>query len=308
MSQFNDERIQQKVDEVKRKFEERIAKIQEEGNRRIKKITDDSPDPNAAEAVLNATFEIKSKITSIKFDVPKFSMEREILKFDVPEVKMELKSIKFDVPATRMVRTCLFKKPEFKSSGFPPRITVKWTCVWGDKPEVYMKTIEIKTDIPRFTSKRVEIIFDKPVVKMETVEIKLHLPQFYVKELSGQFKEQEREVQEVGQELTAEIAKVESEMQLSLQAEVAAEIEKMDEGMREDLMKERNSVCKYYDEAIAKTKAAIKILKENNAIGEVANMEKELSKMVKDYQNILADIDKGLQACSISLSESFITQ
>lgn len=304
MEQTNEQRIQQKVDEVKKRFDERIAKIQENGSGKIKKISEDSPEPSSLEAGVNATFDVKWKDTSIKFDIPKFSMEKETISFDVPEVKMELKTMKFDVPATRMVRTCLFKKPEVTVSGFPPKVTTKMTCVYGNKPEVYMKTTEIKTDIPKFTTKRQEIIFDKPVVRLETTEIILSIPQFFLKELSGQLNEQKEDIETVGHEMTSEIAKAENEMKFSLESEVANELKKINDELREELLKERANACFYYDDAIAKTKSAIKLLKENNANAEVTRLEGELSKMVSDYQAILTEIDNGIASMNTSISES----
>jgi hypothetical protein len=302
MAQTNEQRIQQKVEEVKRKFEEQIAKIQESGSAKIKQIGEDSPEPSSFEAGINATFDVKWKNTSIKFDIPKFSMEKETISFDVPEIKMEIKTIKFDVPATRMVRTCLFKKPEVVVRGFG--VTTRMTCVYGNKPEVYMKTTEIKTDIPQFTTKQLEIIFDKPVVRLETTEIVLSLPQFFLRELSGQLDEQKEDIETVGHEMTAEIAKAESEMRFSLESEVANELRKINDELREELLKERANACFYYDDAIAKTKSAIKLLKENNAVAEVIRLENELSKLVTDYQNILTEIDNGIESMNTSISES----
>lgn len=302
MAETNEQRIQQKVDEVKKTFEEKIAKIQEDGSQRIKKISDESPNPSAVEAGINATFDVKWKVTSIKFDIPKFSTQKETIKFDVPEVRMELKIIKFDVPATRMVRTCLFKKPEVTVRGIS--VTVKNVCVWGDKPEVYMKTTEIKTDIPKFTTKRLEIIFDKPIVKLETTEIKLSLPQFFLKELSGELKEQKEDIENVGQSMTSEIAQAETEMKISLQSEVSHELSEINDETHEELLKARKEVCSYYDDAIAKMKSSIKILKENNANEDVITIEGELSKLVKDYGDILLEIDKGLENINTSITDS----
>jgi|JI8StandDraft_2_1071088.scaffolds.fasta_scaffold00804_21 hypothetical protein len=293
MLKESNERIQQKLDDVKKQFETRIAKIQENGSERIKKTQQNTPDANTVEAILNIVFEIQWKISSIKFDIPKFSMRKEIIKFDVPEVSMELKTIKFDVPATRMVRTCLFKKPEIRARF--PRVKVDWVCVWGDKPEPYMKTVEISTKIPKFSMKKTEIIFDKPVIKLETIEIKLHLPQVFVKQLSGELREQKRELENIGQDMTFEIAQAEQEMKISLQTELTNEIKDINDDIREDILKERENVVRYYDEAISKTKSAIKILKENNANEEVSRLESELSKIVADYKNILIDIDNNLE-------------
>lgn len=297
----NEERIQNKVDEIRLEFEKRIAKIQEEGSNQIQQVAGGSPDPNGLEAVLNATFDVEWKTTSIKFDIPKFSMERADLEFDVPEVKMELKTMKFDVPATRMVRTCLFKKPEITVKRL--KVYTKMTCVYGDKPEVYMKTIEIKTDIPKFSSKRMKISFDKPVVRMETTEIKLKLPQFYFRELSGELKKQQREIEDVGHLMSSEISKAESEMKLSLDLEIASELEKINSEVRDSLIKERKNISTFYDDAISKSKSSIKILKENNAVDEVKKMEDELAILVTDYQKVLDEIDNALKSISFNLVE-----
>ncbi|MGM0943975.1 MAG: hypothetical protein ACQEW9_02265 [Bacteroidota bacterium] len=76
MSHINEERIQSKVEEIRLEFERKVSKIQEEGGSRIQDISKDTPNPSAAEAVLNASFDLEWKITSIKFDIPKFRMER----------------------------------------------------------------------------------------------------------------------------------------------------------------------------------------------------------------------------------------
>lgn len=290
--------IQKKVDELKEKFEARVQAIRQKGSEQLGNINDDAPDPSDTEAMLNLTFDVKWKLTSIKFDVPQFSMERETIKFDIPEVTMKIKELKFDVPATRMVRKCIAKKPEFH--GFK----VKWTCIYAHVPEAYMKRVTIKTDIPQFSSKRVEIKFDKPVVKMERVEIKLHLPQFYLRKLDAQIEDHKEKVEDVAADMTAEIASAQTELKASLQSEIGEEIELMFDDLRESILKERTNVESAYDEAIGKTKSAIRILKENNAVDEVARLEGELSKLVSDYQQLLADLDKALKEMNAQQHEA----
>ena len=105
--------------------------------------------------------------------------------------------------------------------------------------------------------------------------------------------------------MTSDISKAESEMKISLQSEIASELEKINDEIREELLKERKNISSYYDDAISKTKSAIKILKENNANEEVARLESELSKLVKDYQDILSEIDKGLESMNQKESNYF---
>ena len=284
--------IEQKVELLREKYAQKIAAIRKTGAERLRQIDENAPDPSDFEAALNFTFDVKWKITSIKFDIPKFSMEREVLKFDIPEVRMKTEEIKFDVPSTRMVRKCIAKKPVFRHW--------KWynECIYAKVPEVYMKRVSFKTDIPKFNSKRVDIKFDKPVVKMEPTEIKLHLPHFYLKKLDVQIEGHKNEIEDVASDMTSEISVVQIEMKSELEAEIGAEISLMFDELRDDIIKERDNVSMSYEEAISKTKAAINILKGNNATDEVTKLETQLSKIVEDYKNILADLDATIKDIS----------
>ncbi|NOQ71559.1 MAG: hypothetical protein GQ574_06135 [Crocinitomix sp.] len=297
MSETNN-KIQERVEAIKEKFENRVEAIRKNGAEKIKTINEDAPDPSNTEAALNFTFDVKYRITSIKFDVPKFSMEREVIKFDIPEVRMETEEIKFDVPATRMKRKCVAKKPEFH--GFK----VKWKCIYMHVPEVYKKRITIKTDIPKFTSKRVEITFDKPVVKMDTIEVKMHLPQFYLKKVDVQIDEHKNEIEDVATDMTSEIAVLQNEMKRSLTEEISEEIDLMFDTLREDILKEREAISANYDKAIMETKSAIKRLKENNATAKVKNLEEKLSQLVSEYKLVLTDLDKALEGLNQQEEES----
>ena len=306
MSNLNNQRIQLKVEEVKNKFIQRIQAIQEAGAARIQKLQDESPEPSAFEAIVRATFDVKWKTTSIKLDIPTFRTEKETMKFNVPEMKMEMQSIKFEVPATRMVRTCLFKKPEVtvRYRGLrPPKVETRMTCVWGDKPEVYMKPVEIKTDVPKFTSKTVSIVFDKPTVTMETREIKFDIPQFFLRQLNSQFNEQKHDIEQVAQEMTSEIAKSESEMQAAIQTAVGNELQAINNELVDEFLKERAKVSAYYDDAISRMKSTINILKQNNAVAEVQRLENELGALVKTYTDVLAEIDRSLEAMNTAYGE-----
>jgi len=289
MSDFNNV-MQQKLEQIKSKYDSKIKAIQNEGAEKIRKINDDAPDPNGFEAALNFTFDIKMKTTSIKFDIPKFSMEREVFKFDIPEVRMETKSIKFDVPATRMKRTCLFKKPVFRG------LKIYSECVYGNKPEIYMRRVEIKTDIPIFNSKRVEIKFDKPVVRMETIEIKFDIPHFYLKKLDVQLDNHKNDIEDVSRDMSNQLSSIEQSMKTEIKLEMTKDITNMFDEMEDIVMDRRKETCIAYEDAISKTKDAIKRLKESNAQDEVNKLESSLSKIVTDFQKNLSDIDATLES------------
>jgi hypothetical protein len=94
--------------------------------------------------------------------------------------------------------------------------------------------------------------------------------------------------------MNAEIAVAKREMEAELLNDVSGELENVFSEVRSSLLQERANVAAYYDDAVSKMKSTIKILKENNAVDEVARLEPELAKLVSDYTQVLADIDKGL--------------
>lgn len=290
---MENQKIQENIDSIKADFERKIQQIQSNGAKRINEITDESPDPNNIEATLKVTFDVQWKNTSLKFDIPKFSSQLQHISFDVPSVKMVTKSFSWDEPATKMERRCITKKPEMVCHGL--KCTVKMTCVYGNVPVVYMKRREIKTDVPEFTMKRQDISFNKPTVTFETIEIVLRLPQFYLRSLTDQLKEQQEEFEDVNQEMTSEIAVAKNQMDNELMVSVSGEISGVYEGIRKELLTERDNVSNYYEDSINKLKTAVKGLKENNAVEEVAKLESQLSNLVSEFAQILSEIDKGIE-------------
>jgi|GEM_PF-6590114 len=293
MSNETDPRIQQTLDEIQARFETRLSEIKKSGAEKINEVTDDSPDPNSVEATVNMTFDVQFKTTSIKFDVPTFRMETQKLVFDLPTVTMSLKSISWDVPATRMERRCIAKKPVITCNWKGCKTEMK--CMYMDFPEVYMKRMEIKMDYPEFSMKRQELSFDKPMITFETVEIKLDLPQFHLRDLSGDLREQEADLTEIGREMETQVALAQKEMDAALVTGVGDQIEVIFDEIRQQLTDERAGISKQFDDAIAKMKSTIKTLKENNATDEVPKLEGELAKLVEDYKTVLDEIDASIK-------------
>lgn len=292
---MTDPKIQETVDKIKEKFEKRIEEIKTNGSRKINEITDDSPDPNNVEATLNVTFDVKWKTTSIKFDIPTFRNERKDISFHVPSVTMKTKEISWDEPAVRMVTKCIAKKPEVTCKGFPPSCTVKMKCIYADVPEPYMKRRVIKFDVPEISMKQQDISFDVPEISFETIEIKLDIPQFYLKSLSGELKDQKDDIEDVSSEMETEINNAKNEMDDSLLSDVSAQITALYDEIELSLFEERKNVSNYYDDAIAKMKSTIKILKANNANDEVAKLESKLSSLIADYSEVLSQIDQSIE-------------
>lgn len=69
MINSNEQRIQQKVDEAKSNFEERISKIQEKGNETIHKLEVDSPDESGIPNFIFDNHLFKNFITSSNYNI-----------------------------------------------------------------------------------------------------------------------------------------------------------------------------------------------------------------------------------------------
>ncbi|WP_431167634.1 hypothetical protein [Tenacibaculum halocynthiae] len=293
-----DKRIQEKIKKKEALLKEKIEALQKSAKSRIDDL--EEPDPSDFEAAIDLQFDIKWKITSIKFDIPKFSMELEKISFDVPEVKMETEKISFDVPAVRMKRTCLFKKPVFRG------LKIYSECVYGNKPEVYTKRVEFKTDIPKFNSKRIEIKFDKPVVKMETIEIKMHLPQFYLTSVEGEIKNYSEDVQEIGNDMNSEAKKLSDNFSNEINTELKQDIKDLFDEIQNSLIKSREEISVNYNTGITNIKTSIKRLKEANATDKVKELESQLAILITDFENALKTIDENLEDLAKEESEVFM--
>ncbi len=293
-----DKRIQEKIKKKEALLKEKIQALQKSAKSRIDDL--EEPDPSDFEAAIDLQFDIKWKITSIKFDIPKFSMELEKISFDIPEVKMETEKISFDVPAVRMKRTCLFKKPVFRG------LKIYSECVYGNKPEVYTKRVEFKTDIPKFNSKRIEIKFDKPVVKMETIEIKMHLPQFYLTSVEGEIKNYSEDVQEIGNDMNSEAKKLSDNFSNEINTELKQDIKDLFDEIQSSLIKSREEISDNYNTGITNIKTSIKRLKEANATDKVKELESQLALLITDFENALKTIDENLEDLAKEESEVFM--
>jgi hypothetical protein len=293
MHSQTDPRVQQVLDDVQARFEEKIKKIKEDGSRRINDVTDSTSNPNSVEAVIDVEIDVNFKTTSIKLSIPKFSKELHKIIIDIPTVKMVTKTLSWDVPATKMETRCIAKKPVVTVSGLSVKTEMK--CIYMDFPVVYQKRMEIKVDMPEFSMKKHEISFDKPVIKFEVAEIKLNLPQFHLKSISGGLQKKEEKFERIGKEMEGQVAVAKKEMDESLLSEVSDQVEIIFGDIRKQLLNERENVSKQFDEAVSKMKNTARILKENNATEELEKIENELSKLVEDYKNVLAEIDSGIE-------------
>jgi len=246
------------------------------------------PDPSNFEALVNLEFEVKWKMKTFSFDVPKIYSKREVVKFDIPEVRMERDSIKFDVPATKMERKCAFKKPVFRGW--------KWynECVYMHVPVIYKKRIEIKLDVPKFNSKRVDFSFDIPEVKMERTSFSTKIPHFYLRSVTGQISDAQLQIEAIGKRMNEEIQAEILAFKIKIDEAIALEVSSSFDGLRTNMIEQRDGISSSYNDAISASKTAIKSLKAQGAQAKVAELEKALGEVASRYAETIGIIDENL--------------
>lgn len=251
------------------------------------------PDPSNFEALINLEFEVKWKMKTFSFDIPKIFSKREVVKFDIPEVRMERDSIKFDVPATKMERKCAFKKPVIRHG-----YKLYMECVYMHVPVFYKKRIEIKLDVPKFKSKRIDFSFDIPEVKMERASFSTKIPHFYLRSVTGQISDAQLQIEAIGKRMNEEIQAETAAFKIKIDEAIALEVSSSFDGLRTNMIEQRDGISSPYNDAISASKTAIKSLKAQGAQAKVAELETTLSEVVNRYTETINIIDENLNNLS----------
>lgn len=212
-------------------------------------ISNDTPNPNNAEAVIDTDFEIKMIRKNFSCSIPQITLKDKKLSFDTPQVTMKLKSIKFKKPVTKMVIKKTGQYPVFK--GF----TVKWKDIKTSVPEVTMEEHEIKTKIPEIKTETTDIITAIPEIKMVKKDMSINLPSVTVKKISAEVKKIENRAKEVS---------LENEKLQELQNEEFAQtIHKNFECQRTDLIYSRTNLETEFSNSVVEIENSISQIRAN---------------------------------------------
>lgn len=296
MAQELEELLQAKTGELSKNYETKVNEIVENGQKYIDQINEEYEDPNAVEGTVNASFDVKWEMTSIKLDLPKIRMRREDLSFDVPELHTELEEIKFKVPATKIVEKCVTKVPKVIRV-VPPK--VEMVCLNVPVPEVYMKDVSIKIDLPKLRKKRIEIKFDIPEFHMERVEIKTKVLKIYMRDVEAQMGEKKKKIEDTAIRMNNELDRETQTFQKNMQEELVGTTNQYFDNQRTDIIGERKKVEEAYNVKISEYKKGITTLKENNAVEQVKTLEAELDSVVREYEQNLKPFDERINQVSL---------
>lgn len=284
---------QSKIDQITSNFNKKVQEIEEQYQPKKEQIEEDYPNPEDWEAALGADIVINWVDTSLKFDLPEFTMNTQAMSFDLPSVTMNTQTVSFDVPETYMETSCVTKVPKW----YGP-FTVKMECIYMDIPKVRSRRIEIKLDVPEITSNRVDWQFDIPEVTMKTTEIIMSLPQITVREVSVTIAQKQEAYGALATEMSRDINNEQVLMQSRMKSEVFLPMANVISEKRAEMMVKRDEISKSFDLPIKLMKNTINTLKENNAVEKVAELEAKLSTLVTDYQRAISEIDKAINQLS----------
>lgn len=280
---------QAKIDQITLDFYTKVQEIQTNYEPQKEKIEEDYPNPENWEAALGADIVVTWVDTSLKFDLPEFTMKTQPISFDLPSVTMNLQIISFDVPETFMETTCIAKVPKW----YGP-FKVKMECIYMDVPKVRNKRIEIKLDVPEISSNRVEWTFDIPEVTMKTTEIIMTLPQITVREVSVTIAQKQEAYSSLANEMSKDINDEQLLMQSRMKSEVFLPMANVISEQREKMILQRVEISKSFDFPVQLMKNTINTLKQNNAFEKVSELEVQLAKLVTEYQRALTEVDKAI--------------
>ena len=201
--------LMERIESIKRAYEPRIQQIKAKAME-LKQEMDDKK-PSDWEAVIDVDFKVEWKDRRLSLDLPTVSIRNRDVSLDLPEITKSSQHIAFDVLDVRMVRVKVGEKPEIYGW------TVKWTPIWIDVPEPYMRRVDINFDVPSVMMRRRDFVIAIPEIKMQRVEWIMTLPEFTVSKVSATI----NDVKNRGEVLGAEGAQLGSEMKGEIEREVA---------------------------------------------------------------------------------------
>lgn len=234
--------LEQKIEDIKKRYEPRIAALKQKGEQ----LEDDFERPSDVGVVIGVDFKVDWKDVELIFDLPSLTVKDKKISLDLPEIFSNQQRIVFDVPDVRMVDRVIGKKPEVHW----PKVI--WTDIIISIPEPYMRRVEIIYDIPSVRMKRNDFVLGIPEVSMTRHRWVVGLPQFTVVNVSAKTEE----IQKKGQGLKTEGEQLGSEMR----AEIESEVEKFKAGFMSSALSTKVEISNAFNNALGSIRTAIEDL------------------------------------------------
>lgn len=180
----------QRTESVAAKYKSVIAQKTTEYQSRAAQISDEAPEPEPLEAVLDVDITVEMKDEEFFIDLPVVTMKDQTMSMDLPQVTMQETRWSFDVPTIVMRRQCQPGIPETVCDTYTDDFGIEWPkdCYTRPGPEICFDVPVPGTErqdwifqAPEITMGRTEWVMSVPEFRMETQRIVLGMPQVKVK-------------------------------------------------------------------------------------------------------------------------------
>lgn len=172
---------QSKMDLVKTEYSRKFASLQKEAE------SIEFNEPSKLEAATNIIVDVNWEKEDFSFDIPEIKWKMKEFKFDIVQTRMTRQDSSFDVPEIVMVKHHLFDVFKCK------RLKCRKKPVYGNKPEIRTKRVEVKYDLPKLTWETTSIKTKIPEIHSRRVHFKTKIPHFKVKDVKQEIKTAEQE-------------------------------------------------------------------------------------------------------------------
>lgn len=272
---------------IETQYADRQKQIQDEGE----DIQRDAPDG------LVISGAVKFEDAHMALHLPSVTMKPKAISFDVPQVTMKQRGFKWKVPEVTMENRVLFHVV---------RLRCKWLkCKTERKPVITKVPVtrmvlkSASTSIPEFRMETVSIKTDIPEVTMKRQDLHYKLPHITVADPIPDTGPTEKR----GKKLAADAQQLSNE----IEARSAELTDKLFGCYRGQLVAERETVARSFEDGIAELNKAIKVVKAMNADpsafqpsdapdGETIDLIAQRDKLIADRDAALAQIDQSIAA------------
>ncbi len=226
---------------------------------------------------------VTMKTRQMKFDVPQVTMRQRGFKWKVPEVTMEMRTIGhyYTIECRRF--RCKTVRKAIKTKVPVTRMVLKSAST--DIPEFRMETVSIKTDIPEVTMRRQDLHYKLPRITVDNP-----IPD------SGPTEKRAKKLEADAQKLSNEI-----------EARSAELTDKLFGCYRGQLVAERETVARAFEDGIAELSKTIRVVKAMDADpsafqpadapeGETINLIAQRDQLIADRDAALAALDETIAA------------
>lgn len=275
------EEFEAKVAEVTKRYQPEIDQLEADS----RKLEDEAGDPSAVGVVVGVDFDVEWKDRSLSFNVPTVTMTNKTISLDLPRVEKNRSKIVFDIPTVTMERWCVSKVPHVHGT------TIRWKCVYANKPVVRMKKHEIIYDLPAVRMERKSFALKVPEFGSKRREFVLKLPEFTVRNPQAEIKHLEERGQSLKERGEAVAARMEAEIQ-SLVATFFGGVVNEAVTLRHEVESGFNGAIGEVEASIAELGAqkidASKVPAENGNV----NLRKVLSDLIDQRTAVVGQIDE----------------